>query len=174
MKPARRLLLAAIRGYKRHLSPRKGFACAYRVHLGGCSCSTLGLRAISRHGAWRGLGVLRLRLQRCHQVAQAAHARPFAARPAQAGFVDCDVPCDLPCDASCGDSSACSVGDAGALFDCLACLDCSDCGDWDFCGFPWWGRSPRTPSRRRRRRGDPADGAGPPGSPPDDLPRLFE
>ena len=28
----RALLLAAIRGYKRHLSPHKGFGCAYRVH----------------------------------------------------------------------------------------------------------------------------------------------
>ena len=48
MNLARDLLLAAIHGYKRHVSPRKGFACAYRVHLGACSCSTLGLRAISR------------------------------------------------------------------------------------------------------------------------------
>jgi len=51
MKLARGLLLAAIRAYKRHVSPRKGFARAYRVHLGACSGSTPGLRAISRTGA---------------------------------------------------------------------------------------------------------------------------
>ena len=143
MSPARSLLLAAIRGYKRHVSPHKGFACAYRVHEGCASCSTLGLRAISRYGAWRGLGVLRLRLQQCHLVAEEQRARRAAPRFAQAGFIDCDVPCD----ASCVDTAAC---DACEL---ASCLDCSDIGD---CG--WWGSSNAStpPVRRRRRRGEPA------------------
>jgi uncharacterized protein len=141
---ARTLLLAAIRGYRRHVSPHKGFACAYRVHAGGCSCSTLGLRAVSRYGAWRGLGVLRLRLEQCRRVAQELRARPFATRSGQAGFVDCDVPCD----ASCVDGSACSFGDACEVAACL------DCGDIDDCGWPWWNRSANRPVRRRRR-GDP-------------------
>jgi hypothetical protein len=33
----RTLLLAAIRGYKHHVSPRKGFSRAHRVHLDSCS-----------------------------------------------------------------------------------------------------------------------------------------
>ena len=150
--PARALLLAAIRFYRRHLSPRKGFACAYRVHVGGCSCSMLGLRAVSRYGAWRGLGVLRLRLRECHAAAQAWRARPRAAAAhGQAGFIDCDLPCDASCvDASClGD--ACDLG---------SCLDCSDCGGW--------GGSPSKESRqvrRRRRRGDPATLEPGPGAP---------
>ena len=137
MRPARALLLAAIRGYRRHLSPRKGFACAYRVHAGCASCSSLGLRAISRYGAWRGLGVLRLRLEQCRLVAEERRARRFTL-VAQAGFIDCDVPCD----ASCVDGSAC---DACAW---------TGTGDWDC---DWFGsrRSASAPVRRRRRRGEP-------------------
>ena len=149
MSLARSLLLAAIRGYKRHVSPRKGFACAYRVHEGCASCSTLGLRAISRYGAWRGLGVLRLRLAQCHRVAQEHRVRRRLPALAQAGFVDCDVPCD----ASCVDGSACSLGDACEFAACV------DCGGGDDCGWPWAGGSATTPARRRRRRGEPASGA---------------
>ena len=150
MSPARDLLLAAIRGYKRHVSPRKGFGCAYRVHLGACSCSTLGLRAISRYGAWRGLGVLRLRLAQCRLVAEEARERPFVVRPAQAGFIDS---CDVPCDASCVDFSSCSCGDlsaADSACEVASCLSCDDC-DW----WPWQDRSAQAIARRKRRRGDP-------------------
>ena len=145
MSLARTLLLAAIRGYKRHVSPLKGFACAYRVHAGCASCSTLGLRAISRYGAWRGLGVLRLRLEQCHLVAEAHRARRFTPPIAQAGFVDC-----VPCDASCVDASACDACSLGDACELASCLDCGDCG--------WWGSSTSPESRqvrRRRRRGEP-------------------
>ena len=150
MTLARDLLLAAIRGYKRHLSPRKGFACAYRVHLGACSCSTLGLRAISRYGAWRGLGVLRLRLEQCHLVAEERRVRPFLARAAQAGFVDCDVPCDGSCvgASSCPDCDACAC----PSYEFAVCVDC---GDVDDCGCPRWHWPTRQPVRRRSRRGEP-------------------
>jgi putative component of membrane protein insertase Oxa1/YidC/SpoIIIJ protein YidD len=154
MTLATRLLLAAIRGYKRHVSPHKGFACAYRVHEGCASCSSLGLRAVSRYGAWRGLGVLRLRLALCHLAAEEQRARRVAPRVAQAGFVDCDVPCDGSC------TDACEIA---------ACLDCGDCGDCGWgsptgsrtrargCG---WGDAQAAESRQvrrraSRRRGDP-------------------
>ncbi len=147
MSLASTLLLAAIRGYKRHVSPLKGFACAYRVHAGCASCSTLGLRAISRYGAWRGLGVLRLRLEQCHLVAEAHRASRFTPPIAQAGFVDC-----VPCDASCVDASACDACSLGDACELASCLDCGDPGD---CG--WWG-SKSAESRQvrgRRRRGEP-------------------
>ena len=165
MTLARGLLLAAIRGYKRHLSPHKGFACAYRVHLGACSCSTLGLRAISRYGAWRGLGVLRLRLEQCHLVAEERRARPFLARAAQAGFVDCDVPCD----GSCIDASSCPDCDACACpsYEFAACVDC---GDVDDCGCPRWHWPTRQPVRRRRGRGEPTVWEPGPDVPADRLP----
>ena len=164
MTLARGLLLAAIRGYKRHVSPRKGFACAYRVHLGACSCSTLGLRAISRYGAWRGLGVLRLRLEQCHLVAEDMRARHITARVAQAGFVDCDVPCD----GSCIDASTCSPGDACPMDSACEVLGCIDCGGVEDCDWwPWSRRSTSPTPRRRRRRGDPATWEPGPGAPND-------
>ena len=145
MRVARSLLLAAIRGYKRHVSPRKGFGCAYRVRLGACSCSTLGLRAVSRYGAWRGLGVLGLRLRQCRLVAEEWRARPFVAQAAQAGFVDCA----LPCDAACIDASSCSGCEACELASCIADDDCG------CCGWSWSARETVATLRRRRRRGDP-------------------
>ena len=127
----RAALLAAIRFYKRHVSPRKGFACAYRIHTGRCSCSTLGYRAVSRYGVLRGLGVLRLRLDRCHEVFErrARRSRPRA----QDGF------CDVPCDGSCVDLPSCDSSG-------LDCIDCA-CGGPGDCGLP--GR------RGRRRRESP-------------------
>ena len=150
MNLARSLLLAAIRGYKRRLSPHKGFACAYRVHEGCASCSSLGLRAISRYGAWRGLGVLRLRLEQCHLVAEEHRAQRRAPASAQAGFVDC-----VPCDAACVDVSACSVGDGCTPCDACEIASCFDCGTADGCSWPWSDRSKTVPVRRRRRRGEP-------------------
>jgi len=115
----RAALLGAIGLYRRHVSPYKGFSCAIRVHTGACSCSCFGQRVIARHGAWRGLGLLRGRLARCAEV----HARQHAgSRRGERGFVDCDVPCDLPCDLPC-DVLPCDA------LDCLPCDGgCGDCG----------------------------------------------
>lgn len=89
---ARRLLLALIRAYQRHLSPRKGFRCAYRAHTGRASCSELGRRAVRRHGVLRGWRLARARMHRCG----VAHRRYGPLHPRhQAGFCDCDLPCDL-------------------------------------------------------------------------------
>ena len=60
----KQLALAAIRLYQRHLSPHKGFCCAYRVHTGRASCSSLGYRAIRRFGLWLGLVILHRRLDK--------------------------------------------------------------------------------------------------------------
>lgn len=101
----RALALRAIRLYQRHLSPRKGFACAYRACTGGASCSDLGYRAIRRFGLRGGLRVLDARLERCRLAASLQRRRTGWPR-AQAG--DCDLPCSPfdACDfASCGDAS---------------------------------------------------------------------
>lgn len=87
----RRLALAAIRAYQHHLSPRKGFCCAYRYYTGKASCSALGYRVIRRHGALRGLLLLRRRLGRCGEEFR-RHRSPLM-RSAQAGFCDCS--CDI-------------------------------------------------------------------------------
>lgn len=87
----KRLALAAIRHYQRHLSPHKGFCCAYRHHTGRAGCSQLGYRAIQRYGLLSGIVVLRRRLIKCG----VAHRRHITCRHRQAGF--CDVGCDLDC-----------------------------------------------------------------------------
>jgi putative component of membrane protein insertase Oxa1/YidC/SpoIIIJ protein YidD len=122
--------LAAIRGYQRFISPHKGFACAWRVHTGGASCSALGLRVIRRHGLWRGLQLLRERTYRCG----VAHRRcGHASRPGISALVAQRGSCD-----------GCDVGDCPLDFgDCCDLSDCCDgCGDCD--------RSKRSDKRKRR------------------------
>jgi putative component of membrane protein insertase Oxa1/YidC/SpoIIIJ protein YidD len=109
-----RAALAAIRLYRTHVSPRKGFSCAYRKHMGRASCSTLGERAIRRHGLIGGAGILRLRLACCGDAYRRAHP-PRAVPQRQRG--SCDAPCDIPCDGS-------ELSKAG---DVCSCLDCGSC-----------------------------------------------
>lgn len=105
------LALRAIRLYQRHLSPRKGFSCAYRVHKGGASCSAHGYRVIARHGLALGLPLLRRRLRRCGEVHEAARTFPDPALRYQRG--ECDlIPCD--CHSPAGKGALCELGCQGA------------------------------------------------------------
>ena len=117
------LALAAISIYQRYISPHKGFCCAYRVHTGFSSCSSLGFRAIRRYGVLRGLKTLRQRLDLC----RVAHGRLATVRlrpPAsQRGDCDCGV---SPCD--CLDINPFGKG-CGAL-NCLEDGVCADAFDW--------------------------------------------
>ena len=112
MKP---IALLAVRLYQRHLSPHKGFVCAYRVHTGRCSCSEIGFRAIRRFGVIDGCAVLRERLNLCG-VAHRRFAQPVKRLHPQAGM------CDLSCGALDldGAGSACDVAFSGC-----------DCSGWD-------------------------------------------
>lgn len=119
------LLLWAIRVYQRHVSPYKGFRCAYRAHTGRAGCSALGYRAVRRHGALAGLVVLRRRLHRCGVAHRRYSVPPPRPLRHQRGDCDlpCDGPCDLPCDGSCGPD-----GKRGLSFcDLLNCCDCGSC-----------------------------------------------
>jgi putative component of membrane protein insertase Oxa1/YidC/SpoIIIJ protein YidD len=107
----RRIALSSIRLYQRHLSPHKGFCCAYRHHTGHASCSELGYRTIRRFGLFDGLDLLRRRLDKCGLAHRRYNETPARRFRHQAGF------CDLSCDFDCGD---------GLLSDCSPC----DCGDW--------------------------------------------
>lgn len=127
------IALALIRAYQRWISPRKGFACAHRVHRGGASCSQAGFRLIRRHGLGAGWPLLRERLRRCSQIAAAARAlAPGRLRPLAGQRGDCDLPlpdCDLP-------------SPRGAA-SCAADACCSGCD---------WPRREQRPPRERRRR----------------------
>ncbi|WP_197433041.1 membrane protein insertion efficiency factor YidD [Janthinobacterium sp. B9-8] len=105
------ILLLFIQIYKKYISPYKGFCCAYHVHTGRASCSTLGFRAVRRYGVFAGLAVLRQRMARCGQVYR--QHTPLQRRPPIAQRGDCDLP---------GNSS---FSDAG---DWLSCC-CNNC-DW--------------------------------------------
>lgn len=128
----RQLALFSIEIYKRYLSPYKGFCCAYRVHTGCQSCSTLGFRAIRRYGVVDGIGVLRKRLHRCGLAYQRQHApRPRGALRSQRG--DCDPGCVMPCEGCDMPSIDCPSCDLPkGLCNATSCCDCGscDCGDW--------------------------------------------
>ncbi|TCV84072.1 membrane protein insertion efficiency factor YidD [Sulfurirhabdus autotrophica] len=111
----KRLALLFIVIYQRHISPHKGFTCAYRSHTGQASCSALGFRAIQRFGVLGGIGILQKRLEKC----SATHHRNVVAHldwHRQGGF--CDLPCDLPCDTSCLDAGCNLLSNCGSPGDC--------------------------------------------------------
>jgi putative component of membrane protein insertase Oxa1/YidC/SpoIIIJ protein YidD len=112
------LALAAIRGYQRWLSPRKGFCCALRSATGAASCSAFGYLVIERFGLRLGLGLLRRRLDLCGHVHRSRTPPRHPMRHKQQGH------CDLPCDAhhGCGDTGA-----ADCACDLLA--NTANCGD---------------------------------------------
>jgi putative component of membrane protein insertase Oxa1/YidC/SpoIIIJ protein YidD len=173
--------LALIGLYQSHLSPRKGYGCAYRLRAGGTGCSGFGKHAIEKHGFVMGLALLRRRLAKCawhaHQnlalATRVEAARPtWKGRPAlrgQAGFVDCacdapscDVPsCNLPsCEIpSCGDPFGCSEAPSKGLSRACVVDTCSNgcCGGGD-CG-PGYAREERRLQAQQARRdaGKPQD-----------------
>lgn len=115
------LALCAIRGYQRHLSPHKGFRCAYRCATGRDGCSGYGYRVIGRFGLLAGLKLLRRRLRLCGETYRRRLVVPDPVLRYQRGECDpgCDASClpDLPCNgrgvAEAGDC-ACNCG--GDLF----------------------------------------------------------
>ncbi|GJJ02112.1 hypothetical protein RugamoR64_26500 [Duganella rhizosphaerae] len=126
----KRLALAAIAFYRRHLSRLKGFSCAFSVYTGRDSCSAYGQRVIARHGLVLGLMLLNRRMNACgdkHRQHRPPAMRAMSARHrAQAGF--CDPSCDLP-DLSC-------VGDACDIASCAG-----DIGNCDIRGCRDQGRN---------------------------------
>ena len=120
----RRAILAAIRVYQKYVSPYKGFCCAYREHTGRASCSSVGYRAVRRHGVFIGLGLIRERTYLCGVAHRRHEHRPTRSLHSQSGV--CDIGCDLPCDGGCdlpngsGLSKVCNF---------MSCCDCGGC-DW--------------------------------------------
>jgi putative membrane protein insertion efficiency factor len=57
----RALLIAAVRGYRRWLSPLKPPACRFLP-----TCSQYAIEALARHGALRGSWLATRRVCRCH------------------------------------------------------------------------------------------------------------
>ncbi|WP_456824480.1 membrane protein insertion efficiency factor YidD [Cellulomonas sp. P5_E12] len=70
MTPGGRLADSLIGLYQRHLSPRKGWACAHRVAHGGASCSAAVREILTRSGLVRGAVPTVARFVACYQAAQ--------------------------------------------------------------------------------------------------------
>lgn len=120
------LALASIRFYQRHLSPYKGFCCAYRHHTGAGSCAELGFRAMRRHGVLKGLLVLNRRLSLCGVAHRrfSEHTRPPAAQRGDCDLGVCDGgACDWPVDLDCTGTRK------GFSWVCDAASCCDGC-DW--------------------------------------------
>lgn len=123
------LALWAIKCYRRHLSPLKGYRCASGQAGAAHTCSAMGMRIFKKAGPLQGLALLRRQFDRCaiaaealgrsrEALAQSVRARASnGAMGSQGGFVDCGG-CDAPgCDAP-----SCDLPDCGAK-----CVP--DCGD---------------------------------------------
>lgn len=106
----------AVGAYQRHLSPHKGFCCAYRVHTGRVSCSEFGRRVLLRLGLLAFFRLMPRQFARCRaafaSIQLGSHHSPDQSRLRKAvdgcdcGLSSCDVAdcaldgCDLPCDCS--------------------------------------------------------------------------
>ena len=64
----KRLLLALIRFYRRHISPHTKPSCRFIP-----TCSQYALEAIERYGAWKGGWLALKRLSRCHPFHTGEH-----------------------------------------------------------------------------------------------------
>ena len=74
----------AIDGYRRFVSPFKGFTCAHNRLYGAGSCSDFGRDAILQHGVGQGLAMIRARMQACKVAAaklQATNCHAASAAP---------------------------------------------------------------------------------------------
>lgn len=76
----RRYVDAAIRGYQRYLSPRKGYTCAHLVARGGQSCSAAIRTIVAERGVVRGAYPTLMRFLACSQAAAFLQADPARVR----------------------------------------------------------------------------------------------
>jgi putative component of membrane protein insertase Oxa1/YidC/SpoIIIJ protein YidD len=136
---------ALITGYQRHISPHKGFSCAYRVLHGSESCSAYIKRSILEQGLIEAISLSRQRFQACksaHQVLlsrrQTLQATNRSQRRRDRWANDCSSSPDCAgcaCDATdCGINSCDGLDCSGV--DCNV-IDCSviDCSGVDCCSF---------------------------------------
>jgi uncharacterized protein len=88
-----RLALAAIGGYQRHLSPRKGYGCAFRIAQGGTGCSGYAKAAIAEHGVVRAIPLIRQRFAACRDAAEELQEQ-LRKRQKEKWYDYCAIGCD--------------------------------------------------------------------------------
>ncbi|MBD2039188.1 membrane protein insertion efficiency factor YidD [Microcoleus sp. FACHB-672] len=117
---------ALIGGYQKHISPKKGFSCAYRVLHGKESCSEFIKRTILEQGLIEAIPAARHRLQACkaaNQVLRATIETPNPNKEAQRRHRGRN--CDTLANSSCSEciESSCLAIDTG-LGDSEGCVGC--------------------------------------------------
>ncbi|MEW6499667.1 MAG: membrane protein insertion efficiency factor YidD [Cyanobacteriota bacterium] len=144
-------IAALIRRYQRHISPKKGSSCAYRVLHGKESCWEFIKRTILEQGLIEAIPAARHRLQACkaaNQVLRSTIETPDPNKEAQRRHRGRN--CDTLANSSCSEciEGSCLVIDCGlgdwegctgchsdldcGILDCSGldcnCLDCGSCG----------------------------------------------
>ncbi|MEZ5796107.1 MAG: membrane protein insertion efficiency factor YidD [Paracoccaceae bacterium] len=114
-----RIALAAIGGYQRHLSPRKGYACAHRIRHGGTGCSGYAKAAIRSHGLLRAMPLIRARFSACRDAAEELRAARDRGEKRKDRWYDCGY-----CDCGGCDLPLRGCGKADATPDCDCTPDC--------------------------------------------------
>ena len=115
---------ALIRAYQRHLSPRKGYRCAYGVLHGAGTCSSIGLGIMEQQGFWTFLHQMPLQFDACRAAAAALNEETEEERQQRkrrlrnegrkrdcSGFDDCELPCDTYDIALCEGVGGCAESD---------------------------------------------------------------
>lgn len=146
--------LSLVGSYQRHLSPRKGFNCAYRMLHRDLSCSAYFAQQVQTQGIRRAIPALRSRFQACkaaHLILQ-ANAEEERRKRQRWDWTNCcdgDVACQSPgaCyDADhpwhCGEDG-CAPLDSCEVGECAVCggsevLDVAGCTGCE-CSFFWAG-----------------------------------
>lgn len=127
--PVSKLVIGLIRMYQKHISPRKGYGCAYRLYGGArTGCSGHGLQLFQRFGVVKAWKLLRRRFDKCawhsYQENRARYAFAKSQRgECDCGAVDCPTPhCDTP------DCPKCSTPECNMP-------SIRHCGLWDYLNF---------------------------------------
>lgn len=123
--------------YQKHLSPRKGYRCAYSLENGGTGCSGAVLRILEENGLWKGWSLIQQRFEECGDAAEKRKKRqrdekkkgsdclPQSACDGITCIDDCGPAfkkCDLP------DVPSCDCGGLSLRLsrkdDCQSCKNC--------------------------------------------------
>ncbi|MBD2481589.1 membrane protein insertion efficiency factor YidD [Planktothrix sp. FACHB-1365] len=109
--------IAAITGYQKYLSPRKGFSCAYRVLHDSDSCSQHIKRLIAKYGIIDAIPLARKRLKACKNAYIILKSETEEERQRRQNRTSCQPGCDCKpnledCCTGC-DGPDCDVGDCG-------------------------------------------------------------
>lgn len=114
------MMVSAIGGYQRWISPHKGFTCAHNTVYRRGGCSGFGKRAFARFPFFLALAMLRVRLDECRAAAEIVRGGRNSERRNEA----CDA-FATGCNPSCGLAAMSCDPAVGA--DCIGGLGCDAC-----------------------------------------------